>query len=93
MSPSHLEWCSVFRRSNPCNCCPPLPFIVTRGGAQGEIKRDTVLGSWHVPSYIVVCQGALKLSRDALSWEPPRGWARLFILGRLAPSLSSLYLS
>jgi hypothetical protein len=26
--------------SNPCNCCPPLPFMVTRGGAQGEVKKS-----------------------------------------------------
>jgi hypothetical protein len=26
-------------RSNPCNSCPPLPFIVTRGAAQGEVKK------------------------------------------------------
>jgi hypothetical protein len=29
-----------------------------------------VLGRWHVPSYVVVHQGALKLGRDALSGEP-----------------------
>jgi hypothetical protein len=26
-------------RSNPCNGCYPLPFIVARGGAQGEGKK------------------------------------------------------
>jgi hypothetical protein len=34
-----------------------------------------VLGCWYIPSYVAVCQVALKLSRDALSWEPPRGRA------------------
>jgi hypothetical protein len=31
-----------------------------------------VLGSWHVPSFVIVSWGTLKLSSDALSWEPPR---------------------
>jgi hypothetical protein len=35
----------------------------------------------------------LKLSRDALSGEPSRGRAGLFIPGRLATSPSSLHLS
>jgi hypothetical protein len=52
-----------------------------------------MLGSWHVPLYVVVRRGALKLSRDALSWEPPRGRAGLFISGLLASSPSSLLLS
>jgi hypothetical protein len=52
-----------------------------------------VLGSWHVLSYVVVRRGALKLSRDALSGEPPRGRAGLFTPGRLASSPSSLGLS
>jgi hypothetical protein len=52
-----------------------------------------MLGSWHVPSYVVVCQVALKPSRGALSGEPPRGRAGLFTPGRLASSPSSLGLS
>jgi hypothetical protein len=28
-----------------------------------------MLGSWHVPLYVAVCQGALKPSHDALSGE------------------------
>jgi hypothetical protein len=52
-----------------------------------------VLGSWHVPSYVVVRRVALKLSRDALSGKPPRGWVGLFPPGHLAFSLSSLGLS
>jgi hypothetical protein len=32
-----------------------------------------VFGCWYVPSYVAVRQGALKLSRDALSWELPHG--------------------
>jgi hypothetical protein len=52
-----------------------------------------MLGSWHVPSYVAVRRGALKPSRDALLGEPPRGWAALFTLGRLAASPSSLALS
>jgi hypothetical protein len=49
-----------------------------------------VLGSSHVLSYVVVRQGALKPSRDALSREPPRGRVGLFTLGRLASFPSSL---
>jgi hypothetical protein len=52
-----------------------------------------VFGSWHVPSYIVVHRGALKLGRDALWGEPPCGRAGLFTLGRFAFSLSILGLS
>jgi hypothetical protein len=37
--PSPFEWSSICRRSNPCNGCSPLPFIVTRGGAQGEVEK------------------------------------------------------
>jgi hypothetical protein len=29
---------SICRRSNPCGDCSPLPFIDSRGGAQGERK-------------------------------------------------------
>jgi hypothetical protein len=88
--PGPGRWCSILWRSNPCNCCPPLPFIVTRGGAQ---KWVTVLGSWHVPSYVAVRRGALKPTRDALSGKPPCGRVGLFPLGRLAFSPSSLGLS
>jgi hypothetical protein len=63
------------------------------GGAQGEIKKVTVLGSWHVPSYIAVRRGAFKSSRDALSGKPPRGRVGLFLPGRFAFSPSSLALS
>jgi hypothetical protein len=52
-----------------------------------------VLSSWHVPMYVAVRRGALKLSRDALSGEPPRVPAGLFTPGRLASSSSSLGLS
>jgi hypothetical protein len=52
-----------------------------------------VLGSWHVPSYVAVRQGALKPCRDALSGEPPHGRDGLFTPGRLASSPSSLGLS
>jgi hypothetical protein len=27
-------------KSNPCDHCPLLPFIVSRGGAQGEIQKS-----------------------------------------------------
>jgi hypothetical protein len=30
----------IVRQSNPCDCCPPLPLIVSRGGAQGEIQKS-----------------------------------------------------
>jgi hypothetical protein len=52
-----------------------------------------MLGRWDVPSCVSVRQGALKWSCVAWSWEPPRGQAWLFTLGRLAPPLSSLLLS
>jgi hypothetical protein len=52
-----------------------------------------VLGSWHVPSYVVVRRGALKPSRDALLGKLPHGWVGLFLPGRLAFSLSRLGLS
>jgi hypothetical protein len=52
-----------------------------------------MFGSWHVPSYVVVRWSALKLSRGALSWEPPRGRGELFIPRHLASSPSSLHLS
>jgi hypothetical protein len=39
VEPKSLEVAFDLRRSNPCNRCPPLPFIVTRGGAQGGSKK------------------------------------------------------
>jgi hypothetical protein len=27
-------------KSNPCDRCPPLPFIFSRGGSQGEIQKS-----------------------------------------------------
>jgi hypothetical protein len=36
--------CSICRMSNPCNGCPPLPFIDARGGAQG--KENTSYSAW-----------------------------------------------
>jgi hypothetical protein len=81
----------VMRKSNPCDHCPPLTFIVSRGGAQGEIqKKVTVLGSWYVPLYVVVRQVVLTSSCDTLSGEPPCGWVELFLPGLLAFSPSSL---
>jgi hypothetical protein len=52
-----------------------------------------MLGSWHVPSYVVVRRGVLKPSRDALSGKPPRGRVGLLPLGRLVFSPSSSGLS
>jgi hypothetical protein len=52
-----------------------------------------MFGSWHVPSYVTVRQGALKLSRDTLSRKPLRGRVGLFPPGCLALSPSSLSLS
>jgi hypothetical protein len=52
-----------------------------------------MFGSWHVPSYVAVRRGALKLSRDTLSGETPRCRVGLFPPGRLAFSPSSLSLS
>jgi hypothetical protein len=39
-TPSPLKRCSICRRSNPCNGCSPLPFIVTMGGAQGGSRKE-----------------------------------------------------
>jgi hypothetical protein len=52
-----------------------------------------MLGSWHVPSYVAIRRGALKPSRYALSGELSRDQARLFNLGHLGSSPSSLDLS
>jgi hypothetical protein len=52
-----------------------------------------VLGSWHVPSYVAIRRGALKLSSIALSGEPPHGRVGLFPPGHLAFSPSRLGLS
>jgi hypothetical protein len=52
-----------------------------------------VLGIRHVPSYVAVRRGALKLSRDALLGKPPRGWVGLFLPEHLAFSPSRLGLS
>jgi hypothetical protein len=52
-----------------------------------------MLGRWDVPLYVAVRLGALKRSHAAWSWEPPRGRARLFTPGRLAPPPSNLLLS
>jgi hypothetical protein len=38
-------------KSNPCDCCPPLPFIVSRGGAQGEIQKS--YSAWQLVRPIV----------------------------------------
>jgi hypothetical protein len=52
-----------------------------------------MLGCWHLPSYVAVRRGVSKPSCDTLSGKLPRGWVELFLLGRLAFSLSSLGLS
>jgi hypothetical protein len=44
-----------------------------------------VLGRWDVPSCVAVHQDALKQGCATWSWEPPRGLARLFTMGRLPP--------
>jgi hypothetical protein len=38
--PSLGWWCMIVWKSNPYDRCPPLPFIVSRGGAQGEIQES-----------------------------------------------------
>jgi hypothetical protein len=38
--PNPLEWSSIRMRSNPCNGCTPLPFIVTLGGVQGGNGKE-----------------------------------------------------
>jgi hypothetical protein len=45
-----------------------------------------MLGHWDVSLCVAVRQDVLKWSRAACSWEPPRGRAKLFTPGRLAPS-------
>jgi hypothetical protein len=91
---SPLERRSICRRSNPCNGCPPYPFIDARGGAQGERKYELqCLVTGDVPSCVVVRQDTLKQSCVAWSRELPRGQAGLFTSGRLAPLVSSLLVS
>jgi hypothetical protein len=60
-----------------------------------KYKRVTVLGSWHVPSYVAVRRGVSKPSCDTLSGKQPRGRVEQFPPGRLAfsPSSSGLSLS
>jgi hypothetical protein len=48
------------------------------------------MGCWYVPSYITVHLGVSALSCDTLSRKPLRGWAELFLSGRLAFFPSSL---
>jgi hypothetical protein len=38
--PSPGWWCMIVWKSNPCDRCPPLPFIVSKGGTQGEIQKS-----------------------------------------------------
>jgi hypothetical protein len=83
-------WCMIVRKSNPCDRCSPLPFIISTGGAQGEYKRVTVTGSWFVSSYVIVRLGVSAPSCDILLGRPPRGWIELFLSGRSAFFLSSL---
>jgi hypothetical protein len=52
-----------------------------------------MLGHWDVSLCVAVRQDVLKRSRAACSWEPPRGRAKLFTPGRLAPPPSSSLLS
>jgi hypothetical protein len=52
-----------------------------------------VLGSWHVPSYVVVRRSALKPSRDASSGKLSCGRVGLLPPRHLAFSPSSLGLS
>jgi hypothetical protein len=52
-----------------------------------------MLGRWDVLSCVTIRQDALKRSCAAWSWEPPRGQARLFTPGRLAPPPSSSLVS
>jgi hypothetical protein len=49
-----------------------------------------VIGSWYIPSYVIVRLGVSALSCHTLSGKPPRGWVELFLSGRLAFSPSSL---
>jgi hypothetical protein len=49
--PGPGRWCSILWRSNPCDRCPPLPFIVTMGGAQGEVKKS--YSAWQLARPVV----------------------------------------
>jgi hypothetical protein len=33
-------WCMIVCEYKPCDRCPPLPFIVSRGGAQGAKTKE-----------------------------------------------------
>jgi hypothetical protein len=40
-------------KSNPCDRCPPLPFIVSRGGAQGKIQKS--YSDWLLVRPVIRC--------------------------------------
>jgi hypothetical protein len=41
----------IVGKSNTCDCCPPLPFIVSMGGAQGEIQKS--YSAWQLARPVV----------------------------------------
>jgi hypothetical protein len=75
-------------KSNPCDRCPPLPFIVSRGGAQGEIQKElqclatgtsrrTSLSVWAYQNRVVMpCQRSRHVAELNCSlwdaWPSPR---------------------
>jgi hypothetical protein len=53
---------------NPCDGCPPLPFIDARGrDKKGNKRKVIVFGRWDVLSCVAVRLGALKRSHAMLS--------------------------
>jgi hypothetical protein len=53
LDPSPLEWCSICRRSNPCDGSSPLPFIDIRGGHKGEVEKK--YNAWSLGCPVVRC--------------------------------------
>jgi hypothetical protein len=43
----------ITRESYPCDRCPPLPFIVSTGGVQGEIQKS--YSDWQLVRPVVRC--------------------------------------
>jgi hypothetical protein len=74
----------IVKKSNPCDRCPALPFIVPRGGAQGEIQKG--YNDWELKRPVVRRRpfGRIDAELRYLVGRPPRGWVELFLSGRLA---------
>jgi hypothetical protein len=74
--PSPGWWCLVVYRSNPCDHCPPLLFIVSRGEAQGEIQKS--YSAWQLVRPVVRrCQSGGYRSRVMMPCRGSRCVVRL----------------